>query len=117
MGARALSLADLTDVRSIINDDETLMLHVQPALRSHNLAQLHVVEHPATDSAPAHSVSFPISGSIAVAHLQSLLSEAAIIPGAEDQERYADPESKQSFAFDHVQLVCSRYTTTSVTDV
>ena len=45
-----------TDIRSIINDDETLMIHVQPAMRSHNLAQLHVVEHPAEGDVPAHSV-------------------------------------------------------------
>jgi hypothetical protein len=44
------------DIRSIINDDETLMIHVQPAMRSHNLAQLHVVEHPAEGDVPAHSV-------------------------------------------------------------
>ena len=44
------------DIRSIINDDETLMIHVQPAMRSHNLAQLHVVEHPADGDVPAHSV-------------------------------------------------------------
>jgi hypothetical protein len=44
------------DIRSIINDDETLMINVQPAMRSHNLAQLHVVEHPAEGDVPAHSV-------------------------------------------------------------
>ena len=36
------------------------MIHVQPALRSHNLAQLHVVEHPAEGDVPAHSVSFEL---------------------------------------------------------
>jgi len=44
------------DIRSIINDDETLMIHVQPTMRSHNLAQLHVVEHRAEGDVPAHSV-------------------------------------------------------------
>jgi hypothetical protein len=44
------------DIRSIINDDETLMIHVQPAMRSHNLAQLYVVEHSAEGDVPAHSV-------------------------------------------------------------
>jgi hypothetical protein len=48
------------DIRSIINDDETLMIHVQPAMRSHNLAQLHVVEHPAEGDVPAHSVCYQL---------------------------------------------------------
>jgi hypothetical protein len=48
------------DILSIINDDETLMIHVQPAMRGHNLAQLHVVEHPQEGDVPAHSVCFQL---------------------------------------------------------
>lgn len=33
------------------------MPHVLPALRSYNLSQLHVIEHPELDEVPAHTVS------------------------------------------------------------
>lgn len=33
------------------------MPHVLPALRSYNLSQLHVVEHPELGEVPAHTVS------------------------------------------------------------
>jgi hypothetical protein len=56
------------DIRSIINDDETLMIHVQPAMRSHNLAQLHVVEHPAEGDVPAHSVRYQLQVSRVIAY-------------------------------------------------
>jgi capping protein alpha len=90
------------------------MPHVTPALRAYNLAQLHVVEHQTVDATPAHAVS--VSGELSQTYdfgretqliiLQSVLSEASILPGSEP-ERYVDADSKRSFAFDHVTLVSS----------
>ncbi|WVF72007.1 hypothetical protein IAT40_006818 [Kwoniella sp. CBS 6097] len=85
----------INDIRAIISDDNALMTHVMPALRSYNLSQLHVVDHQASEGVPAHS---------------SLLSTAAVLPGsAEDEDRYVDAEGKRSFAFDHVTLAVSDY--------
>ncbi|WVQ98917.1 hypothetical protein IAU59_006048 [Kwoniella sp. CBS 9459] len=85
----------INDIRSIIPDDNALMTHVLPALRSYNLTQLHVVDHPASDGIPAHS---------------SLLSDAAVLPGSEEgEDRYVDAEGKRSFTFDHVTLAVSDY--------
>ncbi|OCF36612.1 F-actin capping [Kwoniella heveanensis CBS 569] len=85
----------INDIRAIISDDDALMTHVLPALRSYNLSQLHVIDHQASGEVPAHS---------------SLLSDAAILPGSDgSEERYVDTEGKRSFAFDHVTLVVSDY--------
>ncbi|WVW82889.1 hypothetical protein I302_104902 [Kwoniella bestiolae CBS 10118] len=85
----------INDIRAIINDDTALMPHVLPTLRAYNLAQLHVVDHPAAEDIPAHS---------------SILSEATILPGTEgDNERYVDAEGKRSFTFDHITLAITDY--------
>ncbi|KAI9637904.1 putative F-actin capping [Dioszegia hungarica] len=82
-------------IRAIVGDDDALMVHAGPALRAYNLVQLTVVEHPAREGAPAHT---------------SVLSEAAILPGTSgDGERYIDAIGKQSFTFDHVNVVASDY--------
>lgn len=83
----------INDIRAIINDDQALMPHVRPALRSYNLSQLLVVEHPELGDVPAHT---------------SLLSEAVILPGSE-RERYVDNTGKNSFAFDHLTFTVSDY--------
>ncbi|OXC69177.1 hypothetical protein AYX13_02120 [Cryptococcus neoformans] len=83
----------INDIRAIINDDQALMPYVLPALRSYNLSQLHVVEHPELDEIPAHT---------------SLLSEAVILPGSE-KEKYVDNIGKKSFAFDHLTFTVSDY--------
>ncbi|WVQ69887.1 uncharacterized protein L199_008110 [Kwoniella botswanensis] len=85
----------INDIRAIINDDEALMPHVLPTLKAYNLAQLHVVDHAATEGVPAHS---------------SILSEATILPGTTgDRERYVDAVGKRSFVFDHITLAISDY--------
>ncbi|EAL22672.1 hypothetical protein CNBB1210 [Cryptococcus deneoformans B-3501A] len=83
----------INDIRTIINDDQALMPHVLPALRSYNLSQLHVIEHPELDEVPAHT---------------SLLSKAVMLPGSEN-ERYVDNVGKKSFAFDHLTFTVSDY--------
>lgn len=45
----------IPDLRAIIGDDEALMRHVRPSLRTYNLTQLTAVEHKDGD-VPAHSV-------------------------------------------------------------
>jgi capping protein alpha len=62
------------------------------SLRTYNLAQLHVVEHPAAEDVLAHA---------------SILSAATLLPGTED--RFADAEAKRSFQFDHVQFAISEF--------
>lgn len=39
-----------------MGDDDALMTHAGPALRSYNLMQFTVVEHPAEDGLKAHTV-------------------------------------------------------------
>ncbi|KAK4686398.1 hypothetical protein P7C73_g3722, partial [Tremellales sp. Uapishka_1] len=82
----------INDIRAVVGDDHALMPLVVPALRSYNLAQLHVVEHAAAEGVTAHT---------------SLLSNAAVLPG--NEERYVDADAKRSFAFDHVALATSDY--------
>ncbi|KAF9077600.1 F-actin-capping protein subunit alpha [Rhodocollybia butyracea] len=77
----------LNDVRNIISDDNLLEEGVIPALKKYNLAQFITVEVPETNH-------------------QSIISEAARLEG-EEQERWVDPRSKQSFAFDHITLEAS----------
>ncbi|KAE9404012.1 F-actin capping protein alpha subunit [Gymnopus androsaceus JB14] len=80
----------LNDVRNIISDDNLLQEGVVPALRKYNLAQFITVDVPETNH-------------------QSIISEAARLPSdSEDgQERWIDPRSKTSFAFDHITLEAS----------
>lgn len=89
------------------------MPHVAPALRAYNLAQLHVVEHSTEAEVSAHTVGRSALetrprllrlGDMTASDYQSILSEAAILPGSET-ERYIDAEGKRTFAFDHVTLV------------
>ncbi|WVQ78527.1 hypothetical protein IAT38_000613 [Cryptococcus sp. DSM 104549] len=84
----------INDIRAIVADDNALMPHVLPALRAYNLTQLHVVEHSEAEGIPSHS---------------SLLSEAAVLPGSAEVERYVDAAGKRSFVFDHAGLVASDY--------
>ncbi|KAK0449222.1 F-actin-capping protein subunit alpha [Armillaria borealis] len=75
----------LNDVRNIISDDDSLQEGVLPALREYNLAQFMAVDVPGTDH-------------------QSIVSEAARVDGT---ERFLDPRSQTSFAFDHLILEAS----------
>ncbi|KAK7056691.1 F-actin-capping protein subunit alpha [Paramarasmius palmivorus] len=76
----------LNDVRNIISDDDSLQEGVLPALREYNLEQFITVDVPGTEH-------------------QSVISEAARIPGSEDgEERWLDPRSKTSFVFNHLTL-------------
>ncbi|KAG7088560.1 hypothetical protein E1B28_012541 [Marasmius oreades] len=76
----------LNDVRNIISDDELLQDGVLPALRQYNLEQFITVDVPGTDH-------------------QSVISEAARLPVSDDgEERWLDPRSKTSFAFNHLTL-------------
>ncbi|KAK1230703.1 F-actin-capping protein subunit alpha [Marasmius sp. AFHP31] len=83
----------LNDVRNIISDDDTLQEGVLPALRKYNLEQFITVDVPGTQH-------------------QSIISESARIPSSDDdddgEERWLDPRSKTSFAFNHLTLVRSR---------
>ncbi|EEB94770.1 hypothetical protein MPER_06362 [Moniliophthora perniciosa FA553] len=80
----------LNDVRNIISDDDSLQDGVLPALREYNLEQFTTVDVPGTEH-------------------QSVISEAARIPGSEDgeSERWLDPRSKTTFAFNHLTLEAS----------
>lgn len=76
----------LNDVRVIVNDDETLEQGILPALRQYNLEQFITVEVPGTNH-------------------QTIVSDAAKIKAdEEEEERFLDPRSKQSFKFDHLRL-------------
>ncbi|KAK1222554.1 F-actin-capping protein subunit alpha [Marasmius sp. AFHP31] len=79
----------LNDVRNIISDDDTLQEGVLPALRKYNLEQFITVDVPGTQH-------------------QSIISESARIPSSDDdddgEERWLDPRSKTSFAFNHLTL-------------
>ncbi|KAJ8080767.1 F-actin-capping protein subunit alpha [Marasmius tenuissimus] len=76
----------LNDVRNIISDDDTLQEGVLPALREYNLEQFITVDVPGTEH-------------------QSIISESARIPSSDDgEERWLDPRSKTSFAFNHLTL-------------
>ena len=75
-------------------------------MRTYNLGQLHVVEHPYQDDIPAHSVSQPRSRLSCDAEIpKSILSEASLLPGSSEKERFIDAAGKRSFAFDHVDMV------------
>ncbi|KDQ22681.1 hypothetical protein PLEOSDRAFT_1095043 [Pleurotus ostreatus PC15] len=83
----------LNDVRVIISDDESLQEGVLPALREYNLAQFIVADVPGTKH-------------------QSIVSTAARAPPSESdseasKDRFLDPRSKTSFAFDHITLEAS----------
>jgi capping protein alpha len=97
-------------IRAIVGDDEALMTHAGPALRAYNLVQLTVVEHATKEGSPAHVVSLESSLESLSDVYQSMLSEAAILPGTSaETERYIDTVGKQSFKFDHVNVVASDY--------
>ncbi|KAL0581034.1 F-actin-capping protein subunit alpha [Marasmius crinis-equi] len=79
----------LNDVRNIISDDDSLQDGVLPALREYNLEQFITVDVPGTEH-------------------QSIISESARIPTSDDgEERWLDPRSKTSFAFNHLTLEAS----------
>ncbi|KAF9267540.1 F-actin capping protein, alpha subunit [Marasmius fiardii PR-910] len=79
----------VTDVRNIISDDDLLQDGVLPALREYNLEQFITVDVPGTEH-------------------QSVISEAARLPASDDgEERWLDPRSKTSFAFNHLTLEAS----------
>ncbi|KAF8630941.1 hypothetical protein AX17_005298 [Amanita inopinata Kibby_2008] len=76
----------LNDIRNIISDDELLQEGILPALKEYNLAQFITVD------VPGHQ------------H-QTIVSEAARVPAIyDDEERFLDPRSRTSFAFDHIGL-------------
>ncbi|BEI81694.1 hypothetical protein CcaverHIS002_0208540 [Cutaneotrichosporon cavernicola] len=80
-------------IRTIIGDDDALMPHAVPALRAYNLAQLQVVNHPASEGVDAHS---------------SLLSDATLVPNT-SPERFYDHVAARTFMFDHVTLLPGDY--------
>ena len=82
------SYSRCADVRAIIEDDDALQTGLVPALQKYNLAQFTTVQVPGQN----HSV---------------IISEAGRLKlndGDEPSERFVDPRSKQSFAFDHLRL-------------
>lgn len=78
----------LNDIRNIIADDESLESGILPALREYNISQLTVVDVPESNH-------------------QSIISEAAALNTEDSQERFVDPRSKKSFAFNHLTLEAS----------
>ncbi|EIN12525.1 F-actin capping protein alpha subunit [Punctularia strigosozonata HHB-11173 SS5] len=77
-----------THIRNIISDDDSLQAGVQPALQEYNLAQFIIADVPGCDH-------------------QSIISDAARLAGEDEQERFLDPRSKQTFVFDHLTLETS----------
>jgi len=79
----------LNDIRTIIADDDLLQEGVLPVLKDYNLAQFITVDVPNNNH-------------------QTIVSEAAKDPYAGDgEERFLDPRSKTTFAFDHISLEAS----------
>ncbi|EJD39947.1 F-actin capping protein, alpha subunit [Auricularia subglabra TFB-10046 SS5] len=76
----------LNDIRTIISDDDSLQTGILPALHKYNVAQFITVDVPGQ----AHQV---------------IISEAG--RDKDDSNRFIDPRSKQSFAFDHLRLEAS----------
>ncbi|PFH53925.1 hypothetical protein AMATHDRAFT_53585 [Amanita thiersii Skay4041] len=79
----------LNDVRNIISDDDLLQDGILPALKEYNLVQFITVDVPGQKH-------------------QTIVSDAAKVPSLfEGEERFLDPRSKTSFAFDHIGLEAS----------
>jgi len=72
----------LNDIRTIISDDSSLQTGVLPALEKYNTTQFITVDVPGHDH-------------------QVIISEAGRVKGS---DRFIDPRSKQTFAFDHLRL-------------
>jgi len=79
----------LNDIRNIISHDELLQDGIRPALKEYNLAQFITVDVPGNNH-------------------QTIVSEIGEVPPLfEGEERFLDPRSKTSFAFDHISLEAS----------
>jgi len=77
----------LTDIRTIINDDNRLQEGIDQALREYNIAQFVTFQPPGAD----HQVVISDSGRI----------------GSVQDDRFFDPRTKKSYYFDHLRLEAS----------
>ncbi|KAG8741581.1 F-actin-capping protein subunit alpha [Ceratobasidium sp. 414] len=75
----------ISDLRTIVNDDEALQTGIQPALEEYNKEQFVCVAVPGQEH-------------------QVIVSDAGLIP---ESGRFLDPRSKTSFVFDHLSLTAS----------
>ncbi|KAG9103565.1 F-actin-capping protein subunit alpha [Ceratobasidium sp. 370] len=75
----------ISDLRTIVNDDEALQTGIQPALEEYNKEQFVCVAVPGQEH-------------------QVIVSDAGLIS---ESGRFLDPRSKTSFAFDHLSLTAS----------
>ncbi|KIL67858.1 hypothetical protein M378DRAFT_185437 [Amanita muscaria Koide BX008] len=79
----------LNDIRTIIADDDLLQEESLPVLKKYNLEQFITVDVPNNNH-------------------QSIISAAAKVSSAlDEEERFLDPRSKTTFAFDHISLEAS----------
>ncbi|KZV96424.1 F-actin capping protein, alpha subunit, partial [Exidia glandulosa HHB12029] len=83
----------LNDIRTIISDDDSLQTGILPALHKYNVAQFITVDVPGQQ----HQVR-------SLSRLRRAHLEAGL---AQDADRFVDPRSKQTFAFDHLRLEAS----------
>ncbi|CAE6478925.1 unnamed protein product [Rhizoctonia solani] len=75
----------ISDLRTIVNDDDALQEGIQPSLEKYNQEQFVCVTIPGNEH-------------------QVIVSSAGLIP---ESGRFLDPRSKTSFVFDHLTLTAS----------
>ncbi|CAO3658677.1 unnamed protein product [Umbelopsis ramanniana] len=83
------------DIRTLIGDDDALQSGILSSLEDHNTEQLITVALPELRLRYTHQIELYIH------HV--IISKFGQLEGG----RFADPRSKQSFAFDHMRLVAS----------
>ncbi|WVO20915.1 uncharacterized protein IAS62_002216 [Cryptococcus decagattii] len=106
----------INDIRAIINDDQALMPHVRPALRSYNLSQLLVVEHPELGDVPAHTSLLSEANSFAFDHLTFTVSDYQPYELPKEEEAFRaelakslEAYSKNHFPSGFYSVACSQF--------
>jgi capping protein (actin filament) muscle Z-line, alpha len=96
------------DIRNIVPHDELLQEGIRPALKEYNLVQFITVDVPGNN----HQVCwwFILVLDLLSLRIQTIVSEVGqVAPLFEGEERFLDPRSKTTFAFDHISLVSFAY--------
>lgn len=93
----------ISDLRTIVDDDEALQTGIQPALEEYNKQQFVCVAVPGQDH-QVRTPEIPLQSNRTHSLSKVIVSDAGLIQAT---GRFLDPRSKTSFVFDHLSLVRS----------